>query len=64
MQNSGSLTHYLDSCIYTIAQYIVTCPILELCMESYKKMGYQVSKRWWDQGGLDLDGVREEGRSA
>ena len=47
----------------TIDQYIVTRPILELCMESYQQLGEQLSQRWWEQGGLDLVSVRAAGRA-
>ena len=45
----------------TIDQYIVTRPILELCMEAYQKLGEQLSQRWWEQGGFRL-GWREGSR--
>ena len=33
---------------------IVTQPILYLCEESVQWPGTRVSKRWWEQEGLDL----------
>ena len=41
----------------TIAQYIETRPILELCLEAESNPGEWVAHRWWEQGGLDLEGV-------
>ena len=35
----------------TVAQYIVTWPIMEMFEEADRRMGAQVSKRWWEQEG-------------
>ena len=42
----------------TAAQYIVTRIILDLCEEAVRRMVTRVSKMWWSQEGLDLEGVR------
>ena len=42
----------------TIAQYIATCPILELCLEAEQRPGFWVARRWWEHGVLELKGVR------
>ena len=39
----------------TVAQYISTCPLLELCKRLNQRPGAWVSRRWWEQDGLDLD---------
>ena len=39
----------------TVAQYIVTGPLLDLCEEAKKRGGARVSRRWWDQNGLDWE---------
>ena len=40
------------------AQYITTQTILGLCEESVQRTVMWVSKRWWEQEGLDLEGAR------
>ena len=42
----------------TVAQYIATQPILELCEEAERRPGARVSKRWWEQEGINLAGAR------
>ena len=41
----------------TVTQYIATQPILDLCEKSVWRTGAWVSQRWWDQEGLDLEGL-------
>ena len=41
----------------TVAQYIATQPILELCEEAERRPGARVSKRWWEQEGINLAGA-------
>ena len=43
------------------AQYIATQPILDLCERSDQRTGVRVSRKWWEQDGLDLEGGEEEG---
>ena len=43
----------------TVAQYIATRPILDLCKRATRKPGAQVSRQWWEQAGIDLEGVRK-----
>ena len=38
----------------TVAQYIVTRPILDLCEKANRWPGARVSRRWWEQYGIDL----------
>ena len=40
----------------TVAQYIETRPILDLCEQSVWRLGAWVSWRWWYQEGIDLEG--------
>ena len=44
---------------YTVTQYIVTRPIINLYEKLVRRMGAWVSWRWWEQEGLDLAGTRE-----
>ena len=41
----------------TATQYITTQPIINLCEEALRWLGTRVSKRRWEQEGLDLVGV-------
>ena len=43
----------------TVTQYIVTRLILDLCEQSARRLGVWVSRRWWEQYGLDLEGAKE-----
>ena len=44
----------------TVAQFIATRPILDLCKQATWQPGAQVSRRWWEQTGIDLKGAREK----
>ena len=43
----------------TVARYIATRPILDLCERSAQRTGARVSLRWWKQDGLDLEGAKK-----
>ena len=43
----------------TVAQYIATLPILDLCERSTQREGARVSRRWWDQEVIDLKAAKE-----
>ena len=38
-------------------QYIATRTILDLCDQATRWPGAQVSRRWWEQAGTDLEGA-------
>ena len=38
----------------TVAQYIATRPILDLCKQATRRPGAWVSRRWWEKTGIDL----------
>ena len=38
----------------TVAQYIATRPILELCLVLERRLGSHVSQRWWETDGINL----------
>ena len=44
----------------TVAQFIATQPILDLCEKAEKLSGARVPWRWWDQTGIDWKGAREK----
>ena len=39
----------------TVAQYIATQPLLELCEGATKREGASVKLRWWEQSGIDWE---------
>ena len=46
----------------TVAQYIATRPIMDLCLVMKRRTGPRVKMRWLEQEGLDLEGMRTEAR--
>ena len=48
----------------TVAKYIVTRPILDLCEQATRHPGVQVSRWWWEQTGKDLKGAQEKAAEA
>ena len=44
----------------TVAQYIATLPILELCERATRRPGARVSQRWCEQAGIDLEGANKQ----
>ena len=39
----------------TVAQYIVTRPLLDLCEGATQREGAWVTLRWWEQKGIDWE---------
>ena len=39
----------------TVAQYIATRPLLDLCEGETQREGARVTLRWWDQQGIDWE---------
>ena len=48
----------------TVTQYIATRPIMDLCLAAKRRPGPRVATRWWEQEGLDLEGIRTAAREA
>ena len=44
----------------TVAQYIATRTILDLCKQATQRPGARLSQWWWEQTGIDLKGAREK----
>ena len=44
----------------TVSQYIATRPIMDMCLAADRSPGTRVSKQWWEQEGLDLEGMNTE----
>ena len=45
----------------TVAQYIVTRLLLDLCEGARAREGAEVPMRWWDQAGIDLETAKAKG---
>ena len=45
----------------TVAQYIATQPLLDLCEGTRAREGAKVPLRWWDQAGIDWDTSKAKG---
>ena len=43
----------------TVAQYIATRPILDLCERVTQRLGARMSQQWWEQEGIDLEKAKE-----
>ena len=50
---------YVTSRHNKVTQYIAMQPILDLCEQSARRPGAWVSRQWWEQEGLDLEGEKE-----
>ena len=48
----------------TFAKLIMTSTIMDLCLAAAWRMGSKVANRWWDQDGLDLEGMPKADREA
>ena len=49
---------YVSRLQNTVAKYIATSPIMDLCLAAKQRLGPRVATQWWDQEGLDLDEIR------
>ena len=45
----------------TVAQYIATRPLLDLCEEARAREGTRVPLRWWNQKGIDWEAAKAKG---
>ena len=41
----------------TVAQFIASRPIMDLCLAAERRPGPRVSKRWWEQDGVDVERI-------
>ena len=48
----------------TVAQFIVTRPILGICEVAERRRGTRVPQRWWEQSGIDWSLAREKAAAA
>ena len=42
----------------TVALYIATCPITDLCLSADRNPGLRLSRRWWTHPSLDILEIR------
>ena len=45
----------------TVAQYVATRPLLDLCEEARAREGTRVPLRWWNQTGVDWEAAKARG---
>ena len=45
----------------TVAQYISTRPLLDLCKGEKHREGARLTMRWWDQTGIDWEKAKARG---
>ena len=45
-----------------VEQYIDTRPIMDLCLDMYRRQGSHTPIRWWEQEGLVFPGRTVEGK--
>ena len=46
----------------TVAQYIATQPLLDLCKGASAREGMRVPLRWWNQKGIDWETAKARGK--
>ena len=46
----------------TVAQYIATQPLLDLCVGARAREGAKVTLRWWEQAGIDWEKAKAKGK--
>ena len=65
-EEAGLLTmeEYIRRRQNTVAQYITTRSLLDLCEGSERALGARVGMRWWEQAGFNLVGAREAAEAA
>ena len=58
------MDEYIQKRQNTVAQYIDTRSLLDLCKETETTTGARVGMRWWEQADIDLEGSRETAAAA
>ena len=41
-----------------VTQFIVTRPIMDLCLVADQRTGPQIPRQWWEQDELDMEGMQ------
>ena len=47
-----------------VTQFIVTRPVMDLCLAAECRMITPLSNRWWEQDGVGVEGMRTEAQEA
>ena len=55
---------YVSCCQNTVAKYIVTMLIMDLCLAAERRPGTRVYNQWWEQYEFDLEGMRTADQEA
>ena len=58
MEGLEEIRLYIARIQNMVAQYIATCPIMDLCLAAEQKPGMRLSMRWWENTALDILGNR------
>ena len=58
------MEEYIQRRQNTVAQYIATRSLLDLCEESERALRARVGVRWWYQLGINTSGAREVAAAA
>ena len=48
----------------TVAQYIATQPIMDICEQATRRPGARVSRHWWEKSSIDLEGAKKRAAEA
>ena len=56
------LENYVSCHQNTVTQLIEIRPIMDLFMVAERRPGSQVDRRWWEQEGLELEGMQTAAR--
>ena len=66
MKNVGlkEVDTYVSHLHNMVTQFITTNPIMELCLTAERRPGKSISNRWWEQDGVDVEGMRTAAREA
>ena len=60
----GEVETYIPRCQKKLAQYIATRPMIDLCLAAKRRPWPRVAIRWWEQEGLDFEGMWTVDREA
>ena len=52
------LNTYVSRRQNTVAQFIATRPMIDLCLATKRRLGSRLSKQWYDQDILYLEGMK------
>ena len=55
---------YIRNRLNTVAQYIATRSIMDLCERTVRRLGGWIARRWWEQEGINIAGEREQTEAA